>query len=104
MGPVRTHRHFSRIRPTGAVQLSDDDAQEPRVGDDMTVEVALSVMISARVDHLLVCDNDGLCTGTVTLAGLAAVRDGTAYTDRLQLRDLLTDGRDATLGLLALAH
>ncbi|MFF7365911.1 CBS domain-containing protein [Streptomyces sp. NPDC008125] len=92
------------MSPTDAVQLSDDGPQEPRVGDDMTVEVALSVMTSARVDHLLVCDNDGLCTGIVTLARLAAVREGTAYTDRIRLRDLLADERDGAPGLLALAH
>ncbi|WP_323180485.1 hypothetical protein [Streptomyces sp. NBC_00102] len=67
----------------------------------MTVEVALSVMASARVDHLLVCDNDGLRTGSVTLAGLGAVRDGASYTDRIQLRDLLAADRD---GAPALAH
>ncbi|MGW1464869.1 hypothetical protein ACWCPT_11050 [Streptomyces sp. NPDC002308] len=67
----------------------------------MTVEVALSVMASARVDHLLVCDNDGLRTGLVTLAALGAVRDGTSYTDRIRLRDLLADDRD---GAPALAH
>ncbi|WP_371789813.1 hypothetical protein OG285_00880 [Streptomyces sp. NBC_01471] len=59
-----------------------------RVCDDMTIEVALSVMASARAGHLLVCDNDGLCTQLVTQAQLAAVRDSSAYTDRVQLRDM----------------
>ncbi|THA83251.1 CBS domain-containing protein [Streptomyces sp. A0592] len=66
-------------------------APGPQVCDDMTVEVALSVMASARIGHLLVCDNDGLCTGLVTQARLAAVRDGDAYTDRVRLRDVLGD-------------
>ncbi|WUQ01952.1 hypothetical protein OHT52_08075 [Streptomyces sp. NBC_00247] len=70
----------------------------------MTVEVALSVMASARVEHLLVCDNDGSRTGMVTMAGLAAVRDGAAYTDRIQLRDILVDDRDGTSSPLALVH
>ncbi|WP_392750356.1 hypothetical protein [Streptomyces sp. LN590] len=67
------------------------DTGGPQVCDDMTVEVALSVMASARTGHLLVCDNDGLCTGRVTQAQLAAVSDSSAYTDRVQLRDILGD-------------
>ncbi|WP_199551037.1 CBS domain-containing protein [Streptomyces sp. N35] len=63
----------------------------PQVCDDMTVEVALSLMAGARTEHLLICDNDGLCTGLVTQAQLAAVRDSSAYTDRVQLRDILDD-------------
>ncbi|MFF1697653.1 CBS domain-containing protein [Streptomyces sp. NPDC058257] len=65
------------------------DAAAPQVCDDMTIEVALSVMDSARTGHLLVCDNDGLCTGLATHAQLAALRDSPAYTDRVQLRDIL---------------
>lgn len=57
----------------------------------MTIEVALSVMASARTGHLLVRDNDGLCTQLVTQVQLAAVRDGSVYTDRVQLRDILGD-------------
>jgi predicted transcriptional regulator len=60
----------------------------PRVWDDMTVEVALAVMAGARVGHLLVCDQDGRRTGRVTRAKLTAVRAGSAYTDRIRLRDL----------------
>ncbi|MEU1090506.1 hypothetical protein ABZ401_27430 [Streptomyces sp. NPDC005892] len=110
MDSVRTHHRFSRSRTGGAVHvfpLVESEASEtagPRVGDDMTVEVALSVMASARVEHLLVCDNDGLRTGMVTMAVLAAVRDGAGYTDRIQLRDILADGRDGAPDLLALVH
>ncbi|MEU3220277.1 hypothetical protein [Streptomyces sp. NPDC006971] len=68
----------------------------PQVCDDMTVEVALSVMASDRTGHLRVCDNDGLCTGLVTQAHLTTVRDSPAYTDRLQLRDILGDRRPHT--------
>ncbi|MFK4064730.1 CBS domain-containing protein [Streptomyces sp. NPDC029674] len=60
----------------------------PRVWDDMTVEVALSVMVGARVGHLLVCDEDGRRTGLVTRARLTAVRDGSGYTDLMRLRDI----------------
>ncbi|MFJ5220371.1 CBS domain-containing protein [Streptomyces sp. NPDC088354] len=67
------------------------DTAGPQVSDDMTVEVALSVMASARVGHLLICDNDGLCTGLVTQVQLTAVRDSSVYTDRVQLRDILGD-------------
>ncbi|MFD7611180.1 CBS domain-containing protein [Streptomyces sp. NPDC059828] len=75
------------------VHESETDATTagPQVWDDMTIEVALSVMDSARSGHLLVCDNDGLCTELVTQAQLAAFRDSSAYTDRVQLRDILGD-------------
>ncbi|MEK9519607.1 CBS domain-containing protein [Streptomyces sp. NPDC087908] len=66
-----------------------DDVMEvagPRVCDDMTVEVALAVMTSARTGHLLVSDVDGLCTGLVTWDQLTAVRDSAAYTDEIRLR------------------
>ncbi|MFF7643380.1 CBS domain-containing protein [Streptomyces canus] len=61
----------------------------PQVCDDMTVEVALSVMASDRTGHLLVCDNDGVCTGLLTRAQLTGARDSSVYTDRVQLRDIL---------------
>lgn len=67
------------------------DTGGPQVCDDMTVEVALSVMAGARTGHLLVCDNDGLCTGLLTQAQLTAARDSSAYTDRIRLRDILGD-------------
>ncbi|MEU1439272.1 CBS domain-containing protein [Streptomyces sp. NPDC005775] len=67
------------------------DTAGPQVSDDMTVEVALSVMASARTGHLLVCDDTGRCTGLVTHAQLAADRDGSAYSDRVRLRDILGD-------------
>ncbi|MFJ2592480.1 CBS domain-containing protein [Streptomyces erythrochromogenes] len=92
-----------RMQPHAAVAApghpTADDAPEttsPQVSDDMTVEVALSVMASARARHLLVCDDDGLCTGLVTPAQLAAVRDGDAYSDRVRLRDVLGDRAPAT--------
>ncbi|MFE9637138.1 CBS domain-containing protein [Streptomyces sp. NPDC006463] len=65
------------------------DAAGPQVCDDMTVEVALAVMSSARTDHLLVCDEDGLCTGLVTQAQLATIRDSSAYTDQVRLRAVI---------------
>ncbi|MFE9875489.1 hypothetical protein [Streptomyces sp. NPDC005784] len=71
-----------------------------RVRGDMTVEVALSVMAGARVGFLLVCDADDQCTGSVTEAQLLVVRDGSAYTDRVRVRDVLDPRR--TPGALAL--
>ncbi|MFD5753320.1 hypothetical protein [Streptomyces sp. NPDC127033] len=65
------------------------DTAGPQVCDDMTIEVALAVMAGARTEHLLVCDNDSLCTGLVTKAQLTAIRDSPTYTDRFQLRDIL---------------
>ncbi|GLV89468.1 MULTISPECIES: CBS domain-containing protein [Streptomyces] len=82
-----------RPADANAVHRTVDDAMEagPQVCDDMTVEVALAVMAGARTGRLLVCDEDGLCTGLVTQAQLTAVRDSAAYTDRVRLRDLLGD-------------
>jgi CBS domain-containing protein len=66
----------------------DRNASGPRVRDDMTVEVALSLMAGARVDHLVLCDGDDQSTGLITLARLTALRAGPAYTDRVRLRDV----------------
>ncbi|MFI2297782.1 CBS domain-containing protein [Actinacidiphila glaucinigra] len=68
------------------------DAPGPQVWDDMTVEVALSVMASARTGHLIVCDEDGRCTSLVTLAQLTDIRDGCTYTDQVRLREVAHDG------------
>ncbi|MEB8340634.1 CBS domain-containing protein [Streptomyces endophyticus] len=65
------------------------DPAGPRVRDDMSVEVALSVMDAARTGRLVVCDQDDQGTGLVTRAELVAVRDGSAYSDRVCLRDIL---------------
>lgn len=83
-----------RSTGTSPVPRTVADAMQtagPQVCDDMTVEVALSVMASDRTGHLLVCDNDGVCTGLLTQARLTAVRDSTVYTDRVQLRDIIVD-------------
>ncbi|MFI8101368.1 CBS domain-containing protein [Streptomyces sp. NPDC086023] len=82
-----------KSRPTHSAQTHPSvadaiDPAAPQVCDDMTVEVALAVMAGARTGHLRVCDNDDQCTGLVTGAQLATIRDSTAYTDRLRLRDL----------------
>ncbi|MBB4713746.1 CBS domain-containing protein [Streptomyces luteogriseus] len=63
-------------------------AHAPRIRDDMTVEVALSLMAGAQVDHLVLCDGDDQSTGLVTLARLTVLRDTPTYTDRVRLRDL----------------
>jgi CBS domain-containing protein len=79
-----------RSTRTNAVQTAADpaDAAGPQVWEDMTVEVALSVMAAARTGQLVVCDEDGMCTGLVTRDRLTAVRDGSGYTDRIRLRDI----------------
>ncbi|MEU7564679.1 CBS domain-containing protein [Streptomyces fradiae] len=83
----------TRFRPESAHRVHGTvadtmEAAGPQVWGDMTVEVALSVMAAARTGHLVVCDDDGLCTGLVTRARLRAVRDGSGYTDRIRLRDI----------------
>ncbi|MFF6948598.1 CBS domain-containing protein [Streptomyces iakyrus] len=60
----------------------------PHIRDDMTVEVALSLMAGARVDHLVLCDGDDQSTGVVTLARLTVLRDAPTYTDQVRLRDV----------------
>jgi CBS domain-containing protein len=65
------------------------DAAGPQVCDDMSVEVALAVMAAARTGRLVVCDQDGQCTGLVTRTELATVRGNSDYTDRVRLRDIL---------------
>ncbi|MEU6017933.1 hypothetical protein ABZ826_29000 [Streptomyces sp. NPDC047515] len=88
---VQMQPHSANATPVPRTALDTMNTAGPQVCDDMTVEVALSVMASARTGHLRVCDNDGLCTGLVTQAQLTTVRDSPAYTDRLQLRDILGD-------------
>ncbi|MEU2128974.1 hypothetical protein [Streptomyces sp. NPDC018352] len=88
---VQMQPHSANVGPVPRAALAAMNTAGPQVCDDMTVEVALSVMASARTGHLRVCDNDGLCTGLVTQAQLTTIRDGPAYTDRLQLRDILGD-------------
>ncbi|MET9155980.1 CBS domain-containing protein [Streptomyces griseoflavus] len=96
MSLVQTHSRPAdapalRTTATGAAGT----AAWPRVWDGMTVEVALSVMAAAGTGHLVVCDEDDLCTDVVTRARLTAVRDGSAYTDRVRLRDVAGDGSAA---------
>ncbi|WP_234315379.1 CBS domain-containing protein [Streptomyces globisporus] len=64
------------------------DTAEPHVWADMTVEVALAVMKGARTGRLIVRDDDGRRTGLVTQTQLIGFRATSAYTDRVQLRDL----------------
>lgn len=82
MTPAQTQHRSART------DADTVDTAGPQVGDDMTVEVALAVMAGARTAHLLVCDDDGLCTGLVTRAQLTTVRDSSVYTDRIRLRDI----------------
>ncbi|WP_405566814.1 CBS domain-containing protein [Streptomyces sp. NBC_01167] len=80
------------------------DAAGPQVCDDMSVEVALSVMAAARTGRLVVCDQDGQCTGLVTQTELTAVRDSSAYTDRVRLRDILDDHGSFTSPMTTMAE
>ncbi|CAM5546064.1 hypothetical protein [Streptomyces chartreusis] len=89
MTPVQTQRQQAVLSPVSAV--ADRTADGPRVSDDMTVEVALSVMVSAGVEYLLLCDADDQCTGSITLAELAVHRGSSTYTDQIRLRDVLPD-------------
>ncbi|MFH9661737.1 CBS domain-containing protein [Streptomyces sp. NPDC017248] len=80
--------------PTGGTDLTARDAMHapgPQVEDHMAVDVALSVLLGARVPHLLLRDEDGRCAGLVTRSQLAAHRGGSWYADRTRLRDLPLD-------------
>lgn len=91
-GPV--HRKLTEVM----------DAAGPRVCDDMSVEVALSVMTAACADRLVVCDQDDQGTGLVTQTELAAARDSSAYTDRVRLRDILGDHAPFTSPVATMAE
>ncbi|MFE1308507.1 MULTISPECIES: CBS domain-containing protein [unclassified Streptomyces] len=79
-------------------------APGPQVDDHMTVDVALSVLIGARVPHLLLRDEDGRCAGLVTRAQLAAHRGGSWYSDRTRLRDIPLDRGPFTSSVAALGE
>lgn len=87
MTPAQTPYRMANPAPVTAVE--DIEGYGPRVCDDMTVEVALAVMAGARVEYLTVCDGDDQSTGLITLVRLAVLRDSSAYTDRIRLRDIL---------------
>lgn len=87
MTSVQTHPGPTYHAPTVLVDASYTSG--PRVGVDMTVEVALAVMSGARAEHLFLCDEDDRCTGLVTRAQLTAVRDSPSYTDLVRLRDVI---------------
>jgi CBS domain protein len=82
--------------PVRPVVVDATDQAGPQVWEDMTVEVALSVMAAARTGHLVVRNEDGLCTGLVTRVRLTSVRDGSGYTDRLRLRDIADGSGSST--------
>ncbi|MET9832214.1 CBS domain-containing protein [Streptomyces sp. NPDC006385] len=88
MTPTQTQTQQVLDRSPRTVVDGGGGAAGPRVRDDMTVEVALSLMAGARVDHVVLCDGDDQSTGLITLAGLAVLRDSPAYTDRIRLRDV----------------
>lgn len=76
---------------TGLTARDAMHAPGPQVDDHMAVDVALSVLIGARVPHLLLQDEDGRCAGLVTRAQLAAHRGGSWYSERTRLRDIPLD-------------
>ncbi|MBT2479674.1 CBS domain-containing protein [Streptomyces sp. ISL-94] len=101
---VQMQSRSANADPVHRMVVDAMEAAGPQVCDDMTVEVALSVMASARTGHLLVCDEDGLCTRLVTRAQLAAIHEGDTYTDRVRLRDVLGDRGPFTSPLTMMAE
>ncbi|MFF9866376.1 CBS domain-containing protein [Streptomyces sp. NPDC013953] len=74
----------------------------PQAGDDMILDLALSVLAAARTGHLVVCDADGRVTGLVSRTQLTAHPAGTRYTDLTRLRDIAHDRGPFTSALTAL--
>ncbi|MCX4779858.1 CBS domain-containing protein [Streptomyces sp. NBC_01264] len=99
--PVHAHAHADLVHRTVNDAM---EAPGPQVCDDMTVEVALAVMAGSRTDHLLVCDEDGLCIGLVTQPQLTALRRSAVYTDQLRVRDVLGDRGPFTSPMTAMAE
>ncbi|MEU6069456.1 MULTISPECIES: CBS domain-containing protein [Streptomyces] len=101
--PSRT-RQTNSADGTGLTARDAMHAPGPQVDDHMAVDVALSVLIGARVPHLLLQDADGRCTGLVTRAQLAAHRGGSWYSDRTRLRDIPLDRGPFTSSMAALGE
>src|SRR4051812_36438194 len=101
---IQMQPRSANVTPVHSTVADAMDTAGPQVCDDMTVEVALSVMASARTAHLIVSDDSGLCTGLLTQAQLTAARDSSAYTDRVQLRDILRDRGPFTSPATAMAE
>lgn len=87
VGKSSGDRTASGCVPASGPKAGRDTAA--KVWGDMTVEVALSVMAGARSGHLIICDADEQCTGSVTLAQLVAVRDSAVRTDMVRLSDIV---------------
>ncbi|WP_234545262.1 CBS domain-containing protein [Streptomyces shenzhenensis] len=101
---VQTQPRPADSGPAHRTAVEVMDAAGPQVCDDMSVEVALAVMAAARTVRLVVCDQDGQCTGLVTRTELAAVRDNSDYTDRVRLRDILGDHESCTPPVTTMAE
>ncbi|MET9887477.1 CBS domain-containing protein [Streptomyces sp. NPDC006430] len=85
---IETHPYEAGCAPTVGDVMQPCG---PQVCEDMSVEVALSVMAGALVGHLVLCDEDGRCTGLVTQTQLVAFRTSAAYTDRVRLGAVVRD-------------
>ncbi|MFI2347539.1 CBS domain-containing protein [Streptomyces sp. NPDC019443] len=91
---------LTQPRQTDRIGLTAADAMTspgPQVGDDMIVDVALSVLIGAGVGHLIVRGEDDRCAGLVSRAQLTAYRSGSWYAEDTRLRDIVHDRGPFTL-------
>ncbi|MFE7779061.1 CBS domain-containing protein [Streptomyces sp. NPDC057445] len=101
---VQMKPHPASANPGHRTVVEVVDAAGPQVCDDMSVEVALAVMAAAGTGRLVICDQDGQCTALVTQTELAAVRDSSAYMDRIRLRDILGDHGSFTSPVTTMAE
>ncbi|MGW1490375.1 CBS domain-containing protein [Streptomyces sp. NBC_00191] len=91
---------LTQPRQSDRIGLTASDAMTapgPQVGDDMIVDVALSVLIGAGVGHLIIRGEDDRCAGLVSRAQLTAYRGGSWYTEDTRLRDIVHDRGPFTL-------
>lgn len=104
--PITARAHLSGQAHRTGLTARDAmlHAPGPQVDDHMAVDVALSVLIGARVPHLLLQDEDGRCAGLVTRAQLAAHRGGSWFSDRTRLRDIPLDRGPFTASAAALGE
>lgn len=104
MTPHTPHTPTGYADGTGLTARDAMHAPGPQVEDHMTVDVAMSVLIGARVPHLLLQDEDGRCAGLVTRAQLSAHRGGSWYSNRTRLRDIPLDRGPFTSSVAVLSE
>ncbi|WP_405009496.1 CBS domain-containing protein [Kitasatospora sp. NBC_01539] len=75
---------------------------ELQIGDDVTVDTAMDILLSSGADHALVRDEEGRCAGLLTRLHLAPFQARSWYTERTPVRNIVHDRAPfATVGMPA---